>query len=191
MNKACLAILASGSGTNAGEFFRYFKSHPRVTIELLVSSRADAYVLERARGNGIETLVVDKALLQSEDLVKWLRARNVTHLVLAGFNWMIPASLLRAYPGRIVNIHPALLPAFGGKGMYGMRVHEALKASGASETGITIHLVNEKYDEGKILFQARCPVTPDDTPESIAQRVQRLEHEHYPRVVERWVVAGG
>ncbi|MFO0267467.1 MAG: formyltransferase family protein [Cyclobacteriaceae bacterium] len=111
----------------------------------------------------------------------------MTHIVLAGFNWMIPKNLLQAFPDRIVNIHPALLPAFGGKGMYGIKVHEAVKKSGVSETGITIHLVNEHYDEGRILFQARCPVAPNDTPEAIAQNVHQLEHSHYPHVVEQWI----
>ncbi|MCE2937080.1 MAG: phosphoribosylglycinamide formyltransferase [Cyclobacteriaceae bacterium] len=187
MTNARLAIFASGNGTNAEAFFRYFKHHLRVQVAALISSRPDAFALTRARQHGVESLVVDKEMLQSGDLVAWLQQRQITHIVLAGFNWMIPTNLLQAFPDRIVNIHPALLPAFGGKGMYGIKVHEAVKKSGVSETGITIHLVNEHYDEGRILFQARCPVAPNDTPEAIAQNVHQLEHSHYPHVVEQWI----
>jgi phosphoribosylglycinamide formyltransferase-1 len=122
-------------------------------------------------------------------VLDWLLEKRITHVVLAGFLWLIPDYLVKAYPDRIINIHPALLPLHGGKGMYGMKVHEAVKASGAKETGITIHLVNEHYDEGKILFQARCGVDSHCSADTIAQRVHELEYAHYPRVIEEWIIA--
>lgn len=129
--------------------------------------------------------VVDRAdFYGSEQVLTVLREHEIDFVVLAGFLWLVPAYLVRAYWRRMVNIHPALLPAYGGKGMYGMHVHEAVKAAGERETGITIHYVNERYDEGDVIFQARCPVSPDDTPADIARKVQALEHEHYPRVLE-------
>jgi phosphoribosylglycinamide formyltransferase-1 len=117
----------------------------------------------------------------------WLKEAEITHIVLAGFLWMIPINLIRNYPDRIINIHPALLPKFGGKGMYGIKVHEAVKAAGDSETGITIHEVNAHYDEGKILFQQKCSLEKSDSPQQIAHKVQQLEHQHYPAVIEKWV----
>jgi phosphoribosylglycinamide formyltransferase-1 len=120
-------------------------------------------------------------------VLAWLNQHRVTHVVLAGFLWLVPASIIQHYSQRIINIHPALLPAFGGKGMYGMRVHEAVKAAGATETGITIHLVNDRYDEGKILLQARTQLTGSETPEQIAQKVHALEYLHYPDVIEKWI----
>lgn len=125
----------------------------------------------------------------SDDVLNFLKEKNVTHVVLAGFMWLVPMNLVTAFPGKIVNIHPALLPKFGGKGMYGMNVHEAVKAAGEKETGITIHEVNEKYDEGRVLFQAKCSVDSSDTPDQIATKVHSLEYKHYPQVIENWLSA--
>ncbi|MCU0418265.1 MAG: phosphoribosylglycinamide formyltransferase [Cyclobacteriaceae bacterium] len=184
-----LAVLASGNGTNAEALFNHFKNHARVRVAALLSNNPDAFALQRARNHGIETFVFDKKQFrESDDVVMWLRERGITHLVLAGFLWLVPPRLIRAYPHRIVNIHPALLPKFGGKGMYGKYVHEAVKKSGDDTTGITIHLVDEQYDEGRILFQATCPVQATDTAEEMAGRIHQLEHAHYPSVVERWVL---
>lgn len=184
-----IAVFASGSGTNAEEIFKYFKNHPQITVALLLSNRPDAYALQRAKNHGVQTFVFDRQQFKEGTLITdTLKRSGITHLVLAGFLWLIPDYLISTYPDRIVNIHPALLPKYGGKGMYGDRVHEAVKTSGDLETGITIHLVNDRYDEGKILFQARCAVSGNQTPEEIAACVHKLEHEHYPRVIERWIL---
>jgi phosphoribosylglycinamide formyltransferase 1 len=184
-----IAILASGSGTNAANLFSYFQNHAAIEVVLLLSNNPAAFALERARQAGVEAKVFDRQQFrETQQVVQWLQERGVTHVVLAGFLWLIPASLIQAYPNRIINIHPALLPAYGGKGMYGMNVHTAVKQAGEVETGITIHEVNEHYDEGTILFQARCVLTPDDTAEAIAVKVHALEYEHYPQQIERWVL---
>lgn len=183
-----IAIFASGNGTNAEEIFKYFGNHPEIKISLLLSNNSEAFALQRAANHGIAhaTFTRDE-FRDGQRILTLLRDAGITHIVLAGFLWLIPDYLLRAYPDRIINIHPALLPKYGGKGMYGGRVHEAVKAAGDLETGITIHLVNERYDDGKILFQARCPVDTNYTPEEIAACVHKLEYEHYPRVIEEWI----
>jgi phosphoribosylglycinamide formyltransferase-1 len=186
-----LAVLASGSGTNAEEIFRHFQHHPLIDIPLLLSNNPQAYALERAKKFAVPTAVFTRQEFKDGALVtQWLTEKKVTHIILAGFLWLIPDYLIHLFPHRIINIHPALLPKFGGKGMYGMNVHESVKASGEYETGITIHEVNEKYDEGKTIFQASCPIDPDDTPDMIAKKVHALEHEHYPKIIEKWVLAG-
>ncbi len=145
-----------------------------------------AFVLQRAEKYGIPAYVFNRCELQDpEGILKQLRERTIDFIVLAGFLWLIPPGIVEAFPGRIINIHPALLPAYGGKGMYGMNVHRAIVAAGEKESGITIHLVNTRYDEGDILFQAKCPVTPDDTPESVADKVHALEYQHFPRIIEQ------
>lgn len=166
-----------------------FQHHGSIDVVLLLSNNPQAYALERARKFNIPTKVFNRTIFrESEEVLLWLKERNVTHLVLAGFMWLIPAYLIKAFPGKIINIHPALLPKFGGKGMYGMHVHEAVKAAGEKETGITIHEVNEQYDEGKILFEARCEVSSSDSPDNIAKKVHQLEYAHYPRVIEEWIL---
>lgn len=182
-----LAIFASGSGTNAEEIFRYFKNHPTIHPALLLSNNPEAYALKRADDHGIEAMTFNREEFSDGTVLAHLQRTKVTHLVLAGFLWLVPASLLKAYEGKVVNIHPALLPSFGGKGMYGMKVHQAVKESGAHETGITIHEVNERYDEGKIIFQAKCEVLPEDTPETIAKKVHSLEYAYFARVIESWI----
>lgn len=182
-----LAVFISGSGSNAEEIFSYFQIHPSIKVALVLSNNPDAYGLERAKKFSIPSKVFSRnQFSESEEVLRWLIAAEVTHLVLAGFLWLVPDYLIRAFPHRIINIHPALLPKFGGKGMYGMKVHEAVKLSGEKQTGISIHEVNEIYDEGKILFQASCPVDFSDSPQQIAEKVLQLEHGFYPRVIEQW-----
>ncbi len=153
-------------------------------MALVVSNKRQAGVLDIARVHGIPTHVVDRAsFYETQDLVAVLHEHQVGFIALAGFLWLIPTNLVQAFPRKIINIHPALLPKFGGQGMYGMHVHTAVKAAGETETGLTIHFVDEHYDEGDIIFQARCPVWPEDAPADIAQRVLALEHTHFPRVI--------
>ncbi len=187
--KSRIVIFASGGGTNAEKIIKHFRSHPSIEVVLVLSNNPRAFVLTRARTFGIETNVFDRQqFTESQIVLGWLRDKEVTHIVLAGFLWLIPAYLIDAFPDRIINIHPALLPAYGGKGMYGMKVHEAVRNANEKETGITIHLVNKKYDDGRVLFQAKCPVGTGDTPEQIAEKVHCLEYESYPRVIEKWIL---
>jgi len=190
MNKKFrIAILASGSGTNAEAIFKYFKNHSDIDVSLLLTNNAHAYVLERAKTHHIESRIFNRLeFRESQVVLEWLLEKKITHIVLAGFLWLIPDYLIASYPDRIINIHPALLPLYGGKGMYGMKVHQAVKDSGSNESGITIHLVNEKYDEGKIIFQARCTFEKTCTPNDIANHVHALEHAHYPRIIETWIL---
>ena len=181
-----LALFASGSGTNAEAIMSHFAHHPDVKVALLLSNNPNAYALERAKRFRVATRVFSRQEFQNGTVLQWLREADVTHIVLAGFLWLIPENVLSAFRDRVVNIHPALLPKYGGKGMYGSKVHEAVKSAGETQTGITIHLVNERYDEGRILFQASCPLTHADTPESIAEKVHALEHRHFPAVIEQW-----
>lgn len=179
-----LAIFASGTGSNARKIIEYFQSVPEVQVALIVSSKQGAGVLDLAAEFEIPSLVLQRPVFyETESILRVLAQHQVDFLVLAGFLWLIPSYLVEAYPKRIVNIHPALLPKYGGKGMYGRHVHEAVKAAGETETGITIHFVNERYDEGDIIFQARCVVEPSDTPAEIFQKVQALEHRYFPEVL--------
>ena len=185
MKKKSIAIFASGSGTNAENIVRYFKHSELASVNLILSNNADAFVLQRANLLNVKTHVFNREeFSQTGQVLKILKDNEISFIVLAGFLWLIPAELIKTYPDKIVNIHPALLPKYGGKGMYGSNVHKAVIACGDTESGITIHYVNEKYDDGNIIFQARCPVSPDDTPETLAEKVHRLEYEHYPRVME-------
>jgi len=180
-----IAIFASGSGTNAENIAEYFKTNQDICIKLILSNKPDAIVLKRAETYGIPTFVFNRhQFCQTEDVLNILKKNEISLIVLAGFLWLVPENILRAYPGRIINIHPALLPKYGGKGFYGMIVHESVIRSGDKESGITIHYVNEIYDSGQIIFQARCPVEPDDTPESLARKVHQLEYEYFPVVIE-------
>jgi phosphoribosylglycinamide formyltransferase 1 len=185
---ARLAVFISGNGSNAESIFRYFEHHPFIRVVLMLSNNPDAYGLKRAEKFNIPVRVFNKAEFREQDtVVKWLQEAGVTHIALAGFLWLIPVPLIRSYPHRIINIHPALLPKFGGKGMYGRKVHEAVKATGETHSGITIHEIDEKYDEGKILFQASIELSPLDTVEEIAEKIHQLEHQHYPRIIENWI----
>lgn len=181
-----LAIFASGTGSNARRIIEFFHGSPEAQVVLVVSNKRGAGVLDIAREHAIPTLIVNRtSFCETTDLLAVLRDHGVDFIVLAGFLWLIPSYLVRAFPRRIINIHPALLPKFGGKGMYGLHVHTTVQAAGETETGLTIHFVNENYDEGDIIFQARCPVLPTDTPADIARRVLALEHEHFPPVIQR------
>lgn len=179
-----LAILASGSGSNAEKIMEHFQGSVKAEIALIASNKAEAFVLERAKKFGVPTFTFTRKEMEAGVLLEKLQEEKIDWVILAGFLLKIPKELIRAFPNRMVNIHPALLPKYGGKGMYGHHVHEAVKAAGDTETGITIHLVNEQYDEGKIIFQAATSVTPEDTPDSIAQKVHALEHRYFPEVIE-------
>ncbi len=181
-----LAIFASGTGSNARRIIEYFMQSPVAQVRLLLCNKPDAPVLGIAEALGVPTLLLDRAAFyQPGNVAQLLATRSIDFIALAGFLWLLPSCLVQAFEGRIVNIHPALLPRFSGKGMYGMHVHQAVKAAGENQTGITIHYVNERYDEGQIIFQASCPIAPEDTPDTIAQKVHALEYQHYPQVLEQ------
>lgn len=183
-----IAIFASGSGTNAQAIADYFKSHPDGRIVCILSNKENAYVLERAEKLQIPAYTFTRDDFYNTDRVaKILQEHGTDFIVLAGFLWLFPEYLIRSYPDAIVNIHPALLPSYGGKGMYGMKVHEAVIQNKEPESGISIHYVNEKYDEGNIIFQARCKVLPNDTPETLAERIHALEHKYYPEVIHELI----
>lgn len=180
-----LIILASGSGTNAENIIRYFQSSAVFEITYVLTNNANAGVIDRAASLGIKTLIFTrKELYETDDIVSLLRAES-DFIILAGFLWKVPESVLVAFPNRIINIHPALLPKFGGKGMYGMHIHRAVVGHGESETGITIHYVNENYDEGSIIFQKAIPLTNLDSPETVAEKIHVLEQENFPKVIEQ------
>lgn len=180
-----LAIFASGAGSNAQKIIEYFKGNPHIKISLIVCNKPGAGVLQVAKDAGIETLLIEKASFSNGDTyIKELQARNIGWIILAGFLWKVPPAFIQAWPGKIINIHPALLPNYGGKGMYGNRVHEAVIAAAESKSGISIHLVDELYDHGKVIFQASCDVAADDTAGSLAQKIHRLEHTHFAPVIE-------
>lgn len=179
-----IVIFASGSGSNAENIAAYFKESDDIKVSLIISNRSDAYVHERAQKLGIPSCTFSKAAFEEGlPVLEALRAYNADFIVLAGFLLKVSQPLLDAYQGRIVNIHPALLPGYGGKGMYGDVVHRAVVAAGETKSGITIHYVNENYDEGDIIFQATCEVDPGDTPNDVAHKVHLLEYAHFPEVI--------
>lgn len=183
-----LAIFASGTGSNARKIIEYFSGSGSVEVALVLSNKKDAGVLDIARAHGIPTMVFDRKMLyETDEVLDALRAHHIDFIVLAGFLWLAPPPLIAAFPQRMINIHPALLPKYGGKGMYGMHVHEAVKAAGETETGITIHYVNEHYDKGDFVFQMHCAVLPEDTPADIARKVQQLEHRYFPEIIAKLV----
>src|SRR5687767_1157759 len=183
-----ISIFASGAGSNADKICAYFKDHPEIEVTLIVTNRLNAGVLDVAALYQIETLIVPKSKWENpEHLLPILESKQITHIVLAGFLLLIPAWLIENYRGRIVNIHPALLPKYGGKGMFGHNVHQQVKESGDLVSGITIHAVDEHYDNGDIIFQKEVTLSPEDSAEVIARKVLHLEHYHYPRVIEQWV----
>lgn len=183
-----IAIFASGTGSNARKIVEYFEGSSSVTVALIASNRKDAPVLDFAREKGIPVMLLNRnSFYETQDALASLRDRSIDLVVLAGFLWLVPGYFIRAFENRIINIHPALLPKFGGKGMYGHFVHEAVLASGEKESGITIHLVDEQYDHGKTLFQARCPVRDSDTPETLARSVQQLEHLYFPKIIDQYI----
>ncbi|MCW3073344.1 MAG: phosphoribosylglycinamide formyltransferase [Flaviaesturariibacter sp.] len=178
-----VAIFASGAGTNTKKIIHHFREHAFIKISLVVCNKQGAGVISIAQEADIPVLMIQKERFLADGYLTELRAAEIDFLVLAGFLWKVPAVLTAAYPNRIVNLHPALLPAYGGKGMYGANVHEAVINSGDSESGITIHYVDEHYDNGDIIFQATCPVLPTDTPETLAAKIHALEYQHFPAVV--------
>jgi len=187
-----IAIFASGRGSNARRLVEHFKGHTAANITLIVSNKPDAPVLDMAREQGIATLIFNKKkFYNKKSVIPELASARIDFIVLAGFLWLMPKTIVEHYPKRIINLHPALLPKYGGKGMYGMKVHQAVRAANETETGITIHYVNEQYDEGNIIFQARCTVEKNDTPEDIAQKIHELEHKYLPIITEKLVTRGG
>jgi phosphoribosylglycinamide formyltransferase-1 len=183
-----IAILASGAGSNAQKIIAHFDTSVLARVTLIGCNKPGAGVLQLAQQHGISSFIIDRErFFQGDGYVPVLQEAGIDLVVLAGFLWKVPQTLLQAYPKKIINIHPALLPRFGGKGMYGAHVHEAVLAAADAETGITIHYVDELYDHGAVIFQARCAVAADDDAQAIAKNVLRLEHYHYPRVIEEVV----
>src|SRR6187402_1084836 len=180
-----LIIFASGSGSNAQAIIDFFRNDPEVKIRLIACNKPQAGVLNIASHEGIPTLIIEKEqFFSGNGYIDELKALDPSLIILAGFLWKLPTALVQAFPGKIINIHPALLPKYGGKGMYGHFVHEAVKASGDLQTGITIHQVDEHYDNGTFLFQAVTDIEPDDSSETIAKKVLQLEHRHFPRIIQ-------
>ena len=184
-----LAIFASGSGSNAEKIMEHFAHHSTIKVRLIVCNVPGAGVIERAHKFDVPVLMITKDdFFKTDHYVANMKEAKIDFIALAGFLWKVPQNLVEAFRGRIVNIHPALLPKYGGKGMYGMKVHEAVIEAGEKESGITIHYVDEHYDNGDIIFQATCPVEADDRPEELAERIHALEHENYPVVIENVIV---
>ncbi len=189
MTKKRLSIFASGSGTNAEKFFEHFQDHPQIEIISVFTNNASAGVIDRAKRFEIQYHVYNRSFWQTgEKIIEILNKEEVDFIVLAGFMLLIPQNLVHAYSDRIFNIHPAILPKFGGQGMYGMNVHRAVKKAGEKESGLSIHYVNEEYDKGKIILQDKCKIEPSDTAEEIAAKVLKLEHKNYAKVVEEEVL---
>ncbi len=185
-----LAIFASGAGSNARRIIEHFKNSETVKIAVIVCNKPGAGVLNIAKEHNIPTLLIEKEqFFRGNAYVDELADLKVDFIILAGFLWKIPSALIKAFPEKIINIHPALLPKYGGKGMYGQFVHEAVLNAKDAESGITVHFVDEQYDHGSTIFQATCPVLPDDTAESLAQRIHELEHQHYPIVIEKLLLS--
>ena len=184
-----IAVFASGSGTNAENIIKYFSNRNSAKVTLVLTNKRNAYVLKRVEALKIDTVFFDREDFYAADKVlQYLLSCNIDFIVLAGFLWLVPGNIIEKYSGRIVNIHPALLPLYGGKGMYGDIVHKAVIESHDKESGITIHYVDNIYDNGSIIFQARCNVDSADTHESLAHKVHALEYEHFPRVIEEIVL---
>ena len=180
-----IALLASGNGTNAENIIRYFQGRDDVSVLFVLSNRAQAYVHERARRLGVPSYTYSKEAFQNGTVLRFLQEHAIDLVVLAGYMQMISNDMLEAYPKKILNIHPSLLPKFGGKGMHGDAVHKAVVAAGEKESGITVHYLNDRYDEGEIIFQATCPVLPGDSYEQVAAKVHALEYAWYPKIIEK------
>ncbi|WP_246000590.1 phosphoribosylglycinamide formyltransferase [Pontibacter diazotrophicus] len=187
-DKKNIVIFASGSGSNAQRLLEYFEHHPEIRVAALFSNNPKAYALKRAETYHVPALLFSREeFLHTDKVLQQIQQFNPDLIVLAGFLWLVPKNLLQAFPNRIINIHPALLPQYGGKGMHGMHVHTAVVEAGEKESGITIHYINEEYDKGAFIRQERCPVLPTDTPEDLAARVLQLEHQYLPLVVEQLI----
>ena len=184
-----LAVFASGAGSNAENIIEHFNHHPAVRVVLIVCNKQGAGVIDIAKNAAIPYMLINKEIFfRGNAYLPDLQKAGIQWIILAGFLWKLPAALLAAYPGRIINIHPALLPNYGGKGMYGVFVHQAVLDAKESQSGITIHYVDEHYDHGDVIFQASCPVEKEDSPETLAAKVHRLEHHHYPKIIEQVVL---
>ena len=181
-----IAIFASGSGTNAENIYNYFSDKPNINIELILTNKKNAFVIKRAEKYNIKTFVFNKKdLYETNSVLDILTENKIDLIVLAGFLLLIPENLINAFNNKIINIHPALLPKYGGKGMYGDKVHQAVIENKEFESGITIHYVNKKYDEGAIIFQAKCNIEENETPDSLADKIHKLEYKHFPEVIEK------
>jgi len=181
-----IVIFASGSGTNAENIIKHFQNTTNIKVVAVLSNRRSAGVLKRAHDLNVKALLFDKeALYHTNDVLNILKDIKPDLIVLAGFLWLFPSNIIQEFPDRIINIHPALLPKYGGKGMYGSRVHESIITNREKESGITIHYVNEKYDEGNTIFQAKTKIEPDDTAESLAEKIHQLEYQHFPKVIQQ------
>lgn len=183
------AIFASGEGTNAENLFSYFKNDPRIKIKLVVTNRDDAGVIKRAEMHNKNVQIISKSALESytDKFIEFLKVEKIDLIILAGFLLKIPEAFIKAFPNQIINLHPSLLPKFGGKGMYGKHVHEAVIAANETESGITVHFVNAEYDKGKIILQAKCMIVPEETPESLSKKIQTLEFEYLPKAIESFL----
>jgi phosphoribosylglycinamide formyltransferase-1 len=189
MKTVNLALFASGSGSNAENIITSFRNEPQIRVSCICTNRPDAFVIERAKKHNVPFLVFNRDDLYHRDTVlEYLKQREIDWIILAGFLWLVPANLMQHYQHRIINIHPALLPNYGGKGMYGHHVHEAVIAAKEKFSGITIHYVDAEYDRGDTIFQAKCPVEPGDTADSLASRVHALEYEYFPRVIKETIL---
>lgn len=187
-NPIRLAILGSGNGTNAQQISEYFANRDDVEVCCIIYNVRDAFIAERARRMGIEARYFGrKDFYENGAVLDYLKQKKADWVILAGFLWLVPEDMLRDFPNHIINIHPALLPKYGGKGMYGHHVHEAVVAAHEQESGITIHIVDQYYDRGTNLFQARCSVTPEDTADTLAAKIHLLEKEHFPRVIDETI----
>lgn len=183
-----IAIFASGSGTNAENIIRYFSNSNSARVKLILSNRREAFVLKRAEAYNIKSIFFDRNdFCETGKVLEYLIENKIDFVVLAGFLWYVPDNILKFFDRRIINIHPALLPYYGGKGMYGEKVHMEVIANHEKESGISIHYVNDVYDAGDIIFQTRCQVKPDDTPETLAARIHELEYKYYPGIIEELV----
>lgn len=190
MKKKSIAIFASGSGSNAENISRFFNRHPSVEVSFFLTNKPDAMVIDRAKNLGIPCHIFNREeFYDTNRIPELLIEKGIDFVVLAGFLWLIPSNLLKSFPKRIINIHPALLPKYGGKGMYGSKVHQSVIDNKEKESGITIHFVNEEYDAGDIIFQAKCAIDENDSPESLAEKVHELEYLHFPKVIESVVTS--
>ncbi len=188
MKLTSIAIFASGTGSNAENLIRFFKNHPQIAVKLVVSNKSDAAVIQKAQNLGVETVFLpNTAFVDGQELINLLRQHEIEWIVLAGFLRKISPELIAHFPNHIINIHPSLLPKYGGKGMYGMHVHEAVIAAKESTSGITIHLVNEEFDKGAILAQYTTNLSNSDTPATLAQKIHALEHQFFPIIVEQTI----
>ncbi|MCO5232099.1 MAG: phosphoribosylglycinamide formyltransferase [Chitinophagales bacterium] len=189
-NKINIAVFISGAGSNARNIIEYFKDNERVEVALILSNKKDSGALKISQDTGVPFYIFDReAFYQTDKIKEILLDHHVQSIILAGFLWLVPDYLLKLFPNRIINIHPSLLPKYGGKGMYGMKVHEAVKSSGDKWSGITIHLVNEEYDKGQILLQEKVAIDENDSPENIANKIHQLEYTYFPSTIENYLLS--